>query len=280
MDWTAIMTPAQAERVAQLESNDIVAILKMSSFSQKAEDIIRVAQSIKDGQAVKVPDNVLSSAPKPLHIIAHSFVKSKQQYNVTYGMSDERAAELAGLLCTDPQAACEQIKQIVSTRLEVKGSERQVEVSLAQGPTPKSIITSPLEGDGGATELAAEVARRSNVYGQYQFEAEPTNLPERYQFGVHLGDDLFALGQSKKAVIAAARICRVKGRFDDMVKPHIWYWRAGFLPVRDKYIPDTVWDGKQSVTAGIKPRKMVDTEAQPVAEESFDEDEMMVEDLD
>lgn len=280
MDWTAVMTPAQAERVAQLESNDIVAILKMSSFSQKAEDIIRIARSIKDGQAIKVPDSVLSSAPKPLHIIAHSFVKDKKQYNVTYGVSDERAAELAGLLYTDPQAACEQIKQIVSARLEAKGSEREVEVLLTQGPPSKSMITSPLEGDGGAKELAAEVARRANIYGQYQFEAEPTNLPERYQYGVHLGDDLFALGQSKKAVIAAARICRVRGRFDDMVKQHIWYWAPDFLPVRDNYIPESVWDGKQSVMAPIKPRKTMDEGVKPAEEKSLDEDEMVVEELD
>lgn len=280
MDWTAVMTPAQAERVAQLESNDIVAILKMSSFSQKAEDIIRIARSIKDGQAIKVPDSVLSSAPKPLHIIAHSFVKDKKQYNVTYGVSDERAAELAGLLYTDPQAACEQIKQIVSARLEAKGSEREVEVLLTQGPPSKSMITSPLEGDGGARELAAEVARRANIYGQYQFEAEPTNLPERYQYGVHLGDDLFALGQSKKAVIAAARICRVRGRFDDIIKQHIWYWAPGFLPVRDNYIPESVWDGKQSVMAPIKPRKTMDEGVKPAEEKSLDEDEMVVEELD
>lgn len=280
MDWTAVMTPAQAERVAQLESNDIVAILKMSSFSQKAEDIIRIARSIKDGQAIKVPDSVLSSAPKPLHIIAHSFVKDKKQYNVTYGVSDERAAELAGLLYTDPQAACEQIKQIVSARLEARGSEREVEVLLTQGPPSKSIITSPLEGDGGAKELAAEVARRANVYGQYQFEAEPTNLPERYQYGVHLGDDLFALGQSKKAVIAAARICRVRGRFDVMVKQYIWYWAPGFLPVRDNYIPESVWDGKQSVMAPTKPRKTMDEGVKPAEEKSLEEDEMVVEELD
>lgn len=280
MDWTAIMTPAQAERVAQLESGDIVAILKMSSFSQKADDIIRIAHNIKDGQAVKVPDSVLSPAPKPLHIIAHSFVKDKKQYNVEYGMSDVRAAELAGLLCTDPQAACDQIKQIVSARLQMKGSEREVEVFPTQGPAPKSTVMKPLEGDGGAAELTAEIAKRSHFYGQYQFEAELTNLPERYQYGVHLGDDLFALGQSKKSVIAAARICRVKGRFDDIVKEHIWYWQAGFLPIRDKYIPDTVWDGKQTVMAPIKPRRTVDTKELVMEKQSLDEDDMIVEELD
>lgn len=275
------MSPAQAERIAKLENDDVVAMIRLSSMSQKAEDILRIAQGIRDGQAPKVPESVLSTGPKPLQIIANSWVNDKNQYSNTYGVSDERAAELASLLRTDPHAASEQIKQIVSARLEMKGSEREVEVLLTQAPVPKSTgNTTVLEGDGGAKELAVEITKRQGVYGQYQFEPEPTGPAGHFQFGVHLGDDLFAIGQSKKVAIAAARICRVKGRFDELVKPYIWYSTAWSSPVREDDIPDGVWDGKQSPMAPIRPRKTLETEAPQAKKRRFDENEMVAEDLD
>lgn len=254
--WTFFMTPDQASRVAQLESNDITSILTMSRASQKAEDILRIAQQIRDGRDPLVPDSVWSTTPKPLHIMAHSFVKDKKQYNATYGLSDEKAAELANLLRIDPGAACKEIESLVSTKIKSKGSGREVKVLLAQAPpqSASSNMTVP-DGDGGAKELAAEVAKRPFVYGQYQFEPEPTGLAGQYQFRSHLGDDLFAVGQSKKLVKNAAKICRVNGRFDEVVRPHIWYWTSGSLPLRGNEIPDDVWDGKQSASAPIKPQK-------------------------
>jgi hypothetical protein len=283
MDWTAVMTPAQAERIAKLEINDIVAILKISSLSQKPEDVLQIAQSIKGGQAAKIPEDVLSSGPKPLHIIANSFVRDKNQYSNTYGVSDKKAAELASLLRTNEEDAREQIKQIVRARVMMKGSEREVEVMLTQAPAPRSTTgnaTTAPEGDGGAKELAAEIAKRPAIYGQHQFEPESTGNVGQFQYRIHLGDDLFVRGQSKKVVIAAARICRVKGRFDEMVRPHIWYWTSWSPPVGDHDIPDTVWDGKQSAMAPVRPQKTVKTKVQQTEKKRFDEGEMMVEDLD
>lgn len=279
MDWTFFMSSEQAARIAKLESDDITTILTIMGLSQKAEDVIRIAQQIRDGHAPEVPHEVLTSTPKPLQIVAHSFVRDKNQYNAIYGLSDERAAELATLLRADPDAASREIKNVVSAKLESKNSGRVVEVILPEKATQKSTLgaTTVPDSDGGAKELAAEVAKRPAIYGQYEFKPELTGLAGQYQYGVHLGDDLFAIGQSKKVVIAAARLCRVRGRLDQAVKPHIWYWTSWSSGVRESEIPGDVWDGIQSAFAPIKPRKSKETNADNEKKRPF---EMIAEDVD
>lgn len=213
MDWTFFMSADQAGRIAKLKSSDITTIISIMGLSQKAEDVVQIAQQIDTGHAPEVAHAVLTSTPKPLQIIAHSFVRDKNQYNATYGLSEGRAAELAHLLRTEPDAAGHKIKKIVSAKLEARNSGRDVEVILPEKATQNSLESpTALVSDGGAKDLAAEISKRPAIYGQYEFKPELTSLAGQYQYGVHLGDDLFAIGQSKKVVVAAARLCRVRGR--------------------------------------------------------------------
>lgn len=271
------MSPERAERIAKLEPGDITTINSLAALSQKADDIIRIAREIKDGHASQMPDTASASGPRTLRIIARSFVKDRNQYNATYGLTDEKASELAILLNTHPEEACNQIKTIAMEKLSAKGSGRNVEVHLSSlGPES---TTNP-DSDGGAKELSAEISRNPGLYGLYQFEAEPTGLSGQYQFGVHLGDDLFAIGQSKKVVIAAARICRVKGRNNELMKSHIWYWTKWASAVRGDDIPDSVWDGKQGVHDPIKPRKTEPPKAAGSRKRPLEEGEIRPEDVD
>ncbi|AYP71806.1 PAS-rich protein [Aspergillus spelaeus tetramycovirus 1] len=149
------------------------------------------------------------------------------------------------LLHSDPEQACSRIHGLVSDRLRKRGSSRPVKVDLEGSPSAKSAGNSaPSSGDGGLALLRREVKRNSGVYGSYQFAAGPTKRPGGQAFSVDLGGGLWALGQSKAVAVAAARICRVLGRHEDLVRPYIYYWASGSSPRSAADISEKVWDGR------------------------------------
>lgn len=243
MSPAPILSAEQAAHLAQLTVDDVSLVIKLASLGLKAKEIQQYAAEIAEGGDPEI--DLAPGAPRPVVIHAWSFVKDRGQYHSTYGLSSAQAGELLDLLHTDPKDAVKRIQAIVSERLRLRGSSRPVVVDLEGAPSSTSAKGgAPPSGDGGLSLLRQEIKRNSGVYGSYRFTAYPTSRPGGQAFAVGLGGGLYAFGQSKAVAVAAARIARVKGRSDDLVRPYIHFWMEGSSPRAASDIPAKVWDGR------------------------------------
>nr|QHG11071.1 PAS-rich protein [Plasmopara viticola lesion associated polymycovirus 2] len=253
MSLSSIVSKENAKKLLILTPGDIEIITKLTSLSIKPVDVPQILQDIADGKSRN--DLPMIGIPKPVVIQAYSFLRDKQQFG-HYNISSVTATELLDLLERDPDAASKGIHDIVQAKLKVDKSPKAVHVTLAGMPgKPGGASNSGPTGDGGASVLADEIASNSSIYGCYKkFDPELTGRSGAQAYAVHLGNDLFVLGQSKKVCIAAARIVRVKGRHDPLIRPYTYYWRLESSPRGCDDIPSSVFDGKLHFVADTPPR--------------------------
>ncbi|UOK20168.1 hypothetical protein [Diplodia seriata polymycovirus 1] len=220
------LTQEQASSIAELSTAEISAVIKLASLGLRPGGISEYATAIRDGKVPEPPSP--NTAAKPITIVAWSFLKDRGQYHATYGLTAPRAGELTELLLTDADAAAREIATIVSDALRQRGSPRPVHVSLDGVPSRTKVGGEGAPtGDGGLRLLSQEIALNPGTYGSYRFTTESTGRPGAMAYRVRLGGGLCALAQSKKLAIAAARITRIKGRTDPLVRDFVAFWAEG-----------------------------------------------------
>lgn len=212
-----VLNEAQAEAIASLDNDVVTAIVKMASLGLKSGDISGYAADVFDGKDRAPPSP--NTSPRPVRIVAWSFVKDRGQYHGTYGLSAARAGELTELLLSDPDAAAATISTIVSEKLRRNGSHKPVHVSLAAIPRASGKDgTPPPSNDGGLRLIRGEIRSNSGMYGSYKFQPVATGKLGAQSFRVPLGAGLYVYAQSKQLAVAAARVCRIRGRKDELVQ--------------------------------------------------------------
>nr|WAA18816.1 hypothetical protein [Trichoderma barbatum polymycovirus 1] len=260
MSLNDVLPTDTAARIAGLQPGDVAAIIKAASVGLSAKAIHAGATEISRGGHYDLPS--LLGSPRPIRINIWSFIHDHGQYADTYGLTDARAGELKALLRTDRDAAVKEVTDVVTGVLRRRGSPRPVIVTLDGMPGAPSTDHSAAAPKGDEGRFTAEITRQSGLYGMYQFEAVDSGLRGPYQFKVPLGGDLYAAYRNKKQAVNVARICRVKGRFDDLVVGHVVHWPEGGAPVSGDNIPDDVtFDGR------LKPGEVYDPKAKGKASE-------------
>lgn len=211
------LNDVQAESIAALDEDVVTAIVKLASLGLRSSDISGYASDLAAGKDRGPPSP--NTSPRPVKIVAWSFVKDRGQYHGTYGLSAARAGELTELLLSDPDAAATTISTIVSEKLRRNGSQKPVHVSLAAIPRASGKDgTPPPSNDGGLRLIRSEIRANSGVYGSYKFVPQATGKLGAHSFRVSLGAGLYVYAQSKQLAVAAARVCRIKGRKDELVQ--------------------------------------------------------------
>jgi hypothetical protein len=229
-----------ADKIAELESAQITAIIKLASLKLSPSDIVAYAEGIRDGEKPEI--DLTQGQVKPLVVQAWSLVNDRKQYAGIYGLTSAEAADLRDTLLADPTPAVETIGRVVAHKLKERGSPRAVRVSLLGMPTGAG-AENPFQGDdGGAASLAALIARNSGLYGAYSFNPLPTGRPGPEAYRIDLGGNLAVFGQSKKLATAAARLTRVHGR---KFEPIIRFTRmvGNGSPRAPADIKENIWDG-------------------------------------
>jgi hypothetical protein len=240
----ALITKDQATRLFELDSSDYEVVIKLASLGLKASAVEKYVTEVFNERPP--PSIDVSGAPKPVRIVAWSFVKDRGQYNGTYGLSAAEAGDLTELLLSDRDAAIAKITTIVSDKLRRSGSQKPV-VVLSDGiPSVNSRGKhTPPSNDGGLRLLSEEIRTNSGVYGSYKFAPEKTGKLGDQAFRVPLGGGLYIFAQSKKLAVAAARVTRVKGRSDPIVVSLVGFSLAGASPKFGTDIPSKIlFDGR------------------------------------
>jgi hypothetical protein len=239
MSLNTIVSQDLASRLADLTVADLRTIVKVASLGYNAEAIHAGLGGVARGEEPELPKGV--GAPRPLKIMAWSFVKDRGQYHDTYRLTSAKAGELADLLLRDVDAGREEIRSIVAGALSARGSNKPVEVDVTGVPGATSAQTgAPVLGRSAVAALKAEIRTNSGIYGSYRFDAEPTGRVGPSAFRVRLGGGLYATFQSKEGAVAVARICRVKGRRYPLVVDHVALWLEGKTPLYGDDIPSKV----------------------------------------
>ncbi|AKE49498.1 capsid protein [Botryosphaeria dothidea RNA virus 1] len=263
-----LLTKEQASLLAALGEGEVAAIIKLASLGLRPTGILEYARAV-DGDEVPAPPTP-NTAAKPVTIVAWSFLKDRGQYHATYGLSAPRAGELLELLLTDADAAAREIHTIVADALRQRGSPRPVHVTLDGVPSRKKAGGEGAPtGDGGLGLLSQEIASNPGTYGSYRFVPEQTGQPGARAYRVRLGGGLYVFAQSKKLATAAARITRVKGRSDPLVRDFVAFWATGSSAKFGGEIPDKVtFDGRQGPNEPLQsdPTTKAKTTAGPSSE--------------
>nr|QKK35405.1 putative PAS-rich protein [Erysiphe necator associated polymycovirus 1] len=238
-----LLSEAVAARIAALDLSDIEAILSVTASGFRPAELHKAAISIARGEEVET--NPELGRPRPLTIVAWSFVNDRVQYHDTYGLTDAAAGELQSLLRANCADGCEKIREVVQASLTRTGSTRPLVISTSGVPNaPVTPGEPPRPGKVGA-ELKEEIRRNAQLYGQYQFTAVDSGAMDKSRFRVPLGGGLFATNQSKAGAVDVARITRVRGRLHPLVIDRVAFIRTGRAPVFGAAIPDKVsFDGR------------------------------------
>lgn len=236
------MTKDVANRLKDISSDDLSVLVSALSLGFRPDGLHSAITRVANGEEVLAPSKL--GEPRPLKIVAWSFVNDHGQFSDTYGLTDARAGELKGLLRSDLDKGVKEITDIVTAALRKKGSTRPIIVITDGMPgTGKTDHSSP-PGKTGGVDLKQEIVRNPTLYGMYNFLAEDTGRPGAQRFSVALGGGLYAVAASKKGAIDAARICRVKGREFELIRGMICFWREGKTPLFGPDIPSKVdFDG-------------------------------------
>jgi len=232
-----------ATRLSDVTSEDLLVLVKALSLGLTPTELHAAITRVANGEVVALSAKL--GAPRPLTINAWSWASDPGQYKDTYGVTDSEAGRLRGLLRDAAEEGIAEITKIVTDTLRQRGSNKPVRVSReglpGAGPGDHKSAPSGKAGD----DLKAEIAKSPSIYGMYSFEATDTGRPGPYRFRVRLGSGLYAVFQSKRGAIDVARICRVKGRFDESIAGRVVFWREGRAPLAGPDIPAKIrFDGR------------------------------------
>nr|BED98304.1 MAG: PAS-rich protein [Aspergillus flavus polymycovirus 1] len=157
------------------------------------------------------------------NIMAYSFVRDANQYRNTYGQSDEWAGRLRGLLEEDRPTALAMIERVVNAKLAAKGSDAVAKVEYGQGRGSPGSATTGGESDPNYPDLARKMRQFAAQAGIHRFNAVDAGEPRERRFVCALEGGLITGAQKKATAQMAARLCRVLGRYDPVLKPYIGY---------------------------------------------------------
>lgn len=253
MSLNNIIDADLAKVLSKLTVENLNAVMTAAAQGYNAKALKGGVDAIARGESVDLPSR--DGGPKPTQVQAWSFLKDRGQYGLTYGMTSAAAGELMDLLLKDPDKGVEKVRTFIQEHPRTKRSGKAVIVSKVGIPSSGDTEgATPPTGKGGLAALKAEIRSKSGLYGGYRFEAEATDRIGHLAYRVRLGSSLFACFQNKEGAVAVARIVRVKGIKDALVKDNVVFWREGKVPVGlDDFPEGLTFDGVLPQNGAIPP---------------------------
>uniref|UniRef100_A0AB74UEX5 Capsid protein n=1 Tax=Phyllosticta capitalensis polymycovirus 1 TaxID=3367395 RepID=A0AB74UEX5_9VIRU len=242
MSFAERVPPTLPSKVATMSKEEFKALAGSFSLGFNPGDLYDAYVSTHRGNPVVLPPT--TGTPKPLKVVAWSFVKDRGQYEATYGISSARAGELEDLLLRDREEGIAQIREIVANHPRTKASKRSVDVVDDGIPMAAGGTSAAQPSMSDIKALKAEIRAHSARYGEYKFGVEPTDARGSMAYRVRIGGGLYVYHQSKEGAVAAARIVRVNGRDHPLVSGHVFLALEGRTPVPNQGIsPKYDYDG-------------------------------------
>jgi len=243
MSLNGVISEELAKILANLKLEDVEAVIRAASLGLGPPQLLNGIQAVARGDDVPLPTG--GGAPKPIVIQAWSFVRDRNQYHDTYGLTSAQAGDLMDLLRTDQDKGIAEITTIVSAHLRQRGSNKAVSVVTEgmPGSAPSSSQSGQV-GKAGKGALKDEIRHDPSYYGLFQFQAQDTGRSGSERYRVRLGCALYATHPSKVGAIDVAKICRKHGRHYPLIADRICLWIAGGNPLYGDAIPEKVkFDG-------------------------------------
>jgi len=249
MSLSDVISRELAGKLSDLSVADFQALARAGSLQLGPKALHDGVKALARGEDATLP--LGGGQPRPIKILAWSFLKDHGQFHDAYGLTSARAGELTDLLRSDREKAVAEIATIVTAALRKKGSPRPVSVSLEGMPgVPATDHSSRSIAGGTRASFKEEIRRDPAYYGMFSCTVEDTGRSGAQRYRAKLGGGLYATHGSKVGAIDVFRICRKHGRAHELIVDNVAFWLEGREPLFGDSIPSKViFDGRLSPNA-------------------------------
>lgn len=231
-----IVSKDLAAKLSELSLGDFKALTQAGSLGLTPDDLCEHVHAINSGGNPEFPRGV--GRPKPIKVLAWSFVNDRAQYHDTYGLETTRAAELKDMLLAETDKGVAEITRVVTEVVRRRGSTKPVAVLTTGLPgTPGTGAGVSQAGGVGRGALKDQIRQKPAQYGLYSFTAEDTGRTGSTRFRCGLGGGFYSTHPSKQGAVDIAKIARVEGRDFPLIADRVAFWLDGSKPLFGDDIP-------------------------------------------